>query len=160
MEDLNALWALYGDPEITKYISDAPKTYEESKKELEWHMNGHPSNPEFGLWSTIHKETSKFIGRCGLLPWTIDGQAEVEMAYTIARDFWGQGFCTEAAQAIAQHGFKTLKLTRLICMIEPENKASLKVALNIGMIFEKEMVDDMGSFHLYSRSNQPKRSIF
>jgi ribosomal-protein-alanine N-acetyltransferase len=122
IEDLNALWALYSDPEITKYIPDAPKTYDEAKKELEWHMNGHPSNPDLGLWATIHKKTGKFIGRCGLLPWTIDGQQEVEVAYTIARDFWGQGFGTEAAQAIVQYAFETLKLKRLICMIEPENK--------------------------------------
>jgi RimJ/RimL family protein N-acetyltransferase len=152
IEDLNALWALYSDPEITRYIPDAPKTYAEAKKELEWHMNGHPGTPDLGLWATIHKETGKFIGRCGLLPWTIDGQPEVEVAYTIARDFWGRGFGTEAAQAIAQYGFETLKLTRLICMIEPENKASLKVALNIGMVFEKEMEDAMGSYHLYSRN--------
>lgn len=157
MEDLKALWALYCDHEITKYIPDAPKTYEEAKKELEWHMNGHPSHPEFGLWATIHKDTGMFIGRCGLLPWTIDGQQEVEVAYTIARDFWGQGFGTEAAFSVAQYAFETLKLTRLICMIEPENKASLKVALNIGMIFEREMEDSMGSYHLYSRRRPPKR---
>jgi ribosomal-protein-alanine N-acetyltransferase len=160
IEDLNALWALYSDPEITRYIPDAPKTYDEAKKELEWHMNGHPGNSDLGLWATIHKETGKFIGRCGLLPWTIDGHQEVEVAYTIARDFWGQGFGTEAALAIAQYGFETLKLTRLICMIEPENKASLKVALNMGMIFEKEMMDAMGSYHLYSRNKVPKSDIF
>jgi RimJ/RimL family protein N-acetyltransferase len=41
-EDLDDLWALYCDPEITKYIPDAPRTREEAKEELEWHMNGHP----------------------------------------------------------------------------------------------------------------------
>jgi ribosomal-protein-alanine N-acetyltransferase len=115
-------------------------------------MNGHPRNPELGLWATLHKETGKFIGRCGLLPWNIDGQTEVEVAYTIARDFWGQGLGTEAAQAIMHYAFETLKLTRLICMIEPENKASLKVAIKIGFVFEKKMEDAMGLYHIYSRS--------
>jgi len=152
IEDLDALWALYCDSEITKHIPDAPKTFEEARQELEWHMNGHPRNPELGLWATIHKETGRFIGRCGLLPWTVDGQEEVEVAYTIVRDFWGQGLGTEAGQAIVLYAFEKLKLSRLVCMIEPENQASVKVARNIGMTFEKAMEDDLGPYHLYSRS--------
>jgi RimJ/RimL family protein N-acetyltransferase len=57
-------------------------------------MNGHPKLPELELWATIHKQTSKFIGRCGLLPWTIDGQDEVEVAFLISKLYWGQGLGT------------------------------------------------------------------
>jgi RimJ/RimL family protein N-acetyltransferase len=149
-EDLEALWALYCDPEITKYIPDAPRSREEAKEELEWHMNGHPRFPELGLWATIHKETEKFIGRCGLLPWTIDGQNEVEVAYTISREYWGQGLATEAAQAILNYGFETLHLSRLICTIDEEHIASQKVAEKIGMKFEREARDELGSFLIYS----------
>lgn len=156
IEDLDDLWALYCDPQITQYIPDAPKTLEKARKELDWHKNGHPKNPNLGLWATIHKETGRFIGRCGLLPWTIDGQEEVEVAYTIARAFWGQGLATEAAQAIVRYGFETLNLTRLVCMIEPENQASVGVAKKIGMTFEKEMEDEMGPYHLYSRHKAPE----
>ena len=79
---------------------DAPRSREEAKEELEWHMHGHPKNPQLGLWATIHKESGKFIGRCGLLPWTIEDQYDVEVAYTIAEEYWGQGLGSEAAQAI------------------------------------------------------------
>jgi RimJ/RimL family protein N-acetyltransferase len=150
LEDLDALWALYCNPEITKYIPDAPRSYEEAREELEWHMNGHPKNPELGLWATIHKETGKFIGRCGLLPWTIDGQHEVEVAYTIAQDYWGQGLGTEAARAILEYGFEKLNLSRLICVIDSENVASQRVAEKIGMSFEKEGRDELGPFLIYS----------
>jgi ribosomal-protein-alanine N-acetyltransferase len=136
-EDLNDLWALYCDPEITKFIPDAPRSREEAQEELEWHMNGHPRYPELGLWATIHKETGKFIGRCGLLPWEIDGVYEVEVAYTIAQNYWRRGLASEAAQAILQYGFEKLNLSRLICMIEPENIGSQKVAEKIGMALEK-----------------------
>lgn len=150
IHDLDDLWALYCDPEITRYIPDAPRSREEAKEELEWHMNGHPRFPELGLWATIHKETGKFIGRCGLLPWNIDGQDEVEVAYTIARDYWGRGLATEAAQAILQYGFKNLNLSRLICLIDQENEASKRVAEKIGMRFEKEARDELGPFLVYS----------
>ena len=139
MGDLEALWALYSDPEITRFIPDAPKTYAEARLELEWFMNGHPKHPELGLWATIHKETGKFIGRCGLLPLTIEGQPEVEVAYTLAREYWGQGLGSEAAQAILRYGFDQLHLSRLICMIDPLNAASQKVAEKIGMTLEKRL---------------------
>ncbi|MBI5354042.1 MAG: GNAT family N-acetyltransferase [Chloroflexi bacterium] len=154
IEDLDELWALYCDPNITKYIPDAPRSREEAQEELEWHMNGHPKHPELGLWATIHKETGKFIGRCGLLPWKIDGQDEVEVAYTIAEAYQAQGLGTEAAQAILQYGFKKLNLPRLICLIDSENIASQKVAEKIGMAFEKEGRDEMGPFWVYSRARK------
>jgi ribosomal-protein-alanine N-acetyltransferase len=154
-EDLDALWALYCNPNITKYIPDAPRSYQEAKEELEWFMNGHPKHPELGLWATIHKETGKFIGRCGLLPWTIEGQQEVEVAYTLAQDYWGQGLGTEAARGILRYGFDGLNLSRLICMIDPENIASQKVAEKIGMTFEKKVDEYEGDnlpFFIYSIS--------
>lgn len=67
MDDLDELFTLYSDHEIRKYFPEGVLTREETKEELEWHMNGHPRHPELGLWATIHKATGKFIGRCGLL---------------------------------------------------------------------------------------------
>lgn len=85
--DLDDLWALYQNPNITKYIPDAPRSRAEALEELEWHMHGHPKHPELGLWATIHKESGKFIGRCGLLPWMIQGRYDVEVAYRIAEEY-------------------------------------------------------------------------
>jgi ribosomal-protein-alanine N-acetyltransferase len=150
LADLDDLWALYCDPDITRYIADAPLSLDETVEELEWHMNGHPRYPELGLWATILKETGQFIGRCGLLPWTIDGQNEIEVAYTIAREHWGQGLATEAAKGILQYGFEQLRLSRLICLIDSENIASQRVAEKIGMAFEREARDEKGPFLIYS----------
>jgi RimJ/RimL family protein N-acetyltransferase len=157
-DDLDHLFALYSDPETRQYFPEGTLTYEETKEELEWFLNGHPEHPELGLWATIHKETNQFIGRCGLLPWTIDGRAEVEVAYLLDKAYWRQGLGTEAAQAIAQYGFEQLHVSRLICLIDRENQASIKVARNIGMTFEKEGVDEIGPFLLYSMPNQPSPS--
>ena len=157
-EDIDRLFALYSDPETRQYFPEGTLTYEETKEELEWFLNGHPDHPELGLWATIHKATNQFIGRCGLLPWTIDGRAEVEVAYLLDKAYWRQGLGTEAAQAIAQYGFEQLHLSRLICLIDRENQASQKVARNIGMTFEKEGVDEVGPFLLYSMHKQPSSS--
>ncbi len=139
LDDLDALWELYCDPEVTRYIPDAPRTRDEAREELEWFMNGHPRRPELGLWATIFKESGSFIGRCGLLPWSIDGQEEVEVAYTIARAYWGRGLGTEVAGAILRYGFETLGLSRLISLIDPDHIASQRVAEKIGMRLEKRL---------------------
>jgi len=155
-EDMDDFYALYCDPDVIKYIPDAPGTYAQARKELEWFQNGHPGDPRLGLWATIHKETGRFIGRCGLLPWTIDDVSEVEVAYALSKEFWGQGLGTEAAQGILNYGFKQLGLKRLICLIDQENLASIKVATNIGMSFEKEGRDEIGPFQVYSVDHQIK----
>jgi len=150
MSDLDDLFAFYSDPEVVKYIPDAPRTFEATKEELEWFMNGHPKFPRLGLWATIHKATGQFIGRCGLIPWTLDGKNEVEVAFALSRQYWGQGLATEAAQALVNYGFEHLHLSRLICLIDHGNTASIRVAAKIGMTFEKEGKDEQGSFLVYT----------
>ena len=139
LDDLDELCALYRDPEIRKYFPEGVLTREETQEELEWHMNGHPRYPELGLWATVHKETGKFIGRCGLLPWEIDDKLEVEIAYLLDKVFWHQGLAAEAAQGILKYGFEKLNLSRLICLIDPGNIASQRVAERIGMTLERRV---------------------
>lgn len=139
MDDLDELFALYSDPEMRRYSPDGALNFEDTQDELEWFLNGHPNHPELGLWATIHKETNKFIGRCGLLPWTIDDCLEVEVAYMIAKDYWGQGLATEAAQGILQYGFEELNLSRIICLMHPDNLASQRVAQKVGMTLERQV---------------------
>jgi ribosomal-protein-alanine N-acetyltransferase len=155
INDLNALYALYRDQEIRQYFPEGVLTYEETREELEWFLHGHPHHPALGLWATIYKENNQFIGRCGLLPWTIEGRPEVEVAYLLDKAYWGQGLGTEAGQALVRYGFEHLRLSRLICMIDPGNQASIKVATNIGMMFEKAMEDEKGPYLLYARNVQP-----
>ena len=148
--DFDALYALYSDPLVRRYFPEGTLTPEETREELEWFLNGHPRHPELGLWATVHKQTGQFIGRCGLLPWTIDDQFEVEIAYMLAKEYWGQGLATEAARGIAKYAHEQLGITRLICLIDHDNIASIRVAEKTGMAFEKEGFDDKGPYVLYS----------
>ena len=159
LADLDALFALYSDPEIRRYFPEGTLSYEETKEEVEWFLNGHPEQPQLGLWATIHKESNQFIGRCGLLPWTIDQRPEVEVAYLLDKAYWGQGLGTEAAQAVLDYGFEQLGLSRLVCFIDPENLASMKVARNIGMTFEREGRDNTGLFLIFSRNKQSNANV-
>ena len=138
-EDLDDLFRLYSDSEIRKYFPEGVLTLAGAREELEWHMDDYVQHPQLGLWATIHKEGGKFIGRCGLLPWEIDGKPEIEIAYLIDKAYWNQGLATEAAQGLLQNGFEKLKLSRMICMMHPDNTASQRVAEKIGMTLEREV---------------------
>ncbi len=144
MNDLDDLFALYSDPEIRRHFPEGVLTLAETREHLEWYMEGPRDNPELGLWATIHKETGKFIGRCGLLPWEIDGKLEIEVAYLLDKHFWHQGLATEAAKGILAYAFDNLNLSRIICLMHPDNLASQRVAQRLGMMLEGS-VDDIAA---------------
>jgi ribosomal-protein-alanine N-acetyltransferase len=151
-DDLDDLATLYGDPEVRRYSFDGTLSYEQTREELEFFLDEYTKHPQIGLWATIHKPSGRFIGRCGLLSWTIDGRPEIEIAYMLAQAWWRQGLGSEAARGIRNYGFNTLQLSRLICLINRDNQASIAVARSIGMSFEKEGRVDEGPFMLYSMS--------
>lgn len=150
-DDLDALAALYRDPEIRRYFPEGTLTRAETEEELNWFRDGHPDRSELGLWAAILKPSGAFIGRCGLLPWTIEGVDEVEIAYLIAKPYQRQGLGAEAAQALVRHGFETLGLKRLIALIDPEHAASIKTAMKAGLRFEREIEMDGVRSAVYAR---------
>lgn len=149
-DDLDPLFSMYSDPEVRRFFPEGTLSREDTQEELEWFLNGHPAHPELGLWATVLRESGRLVGRCGLLPWSIDGRDEVEVAYLIDRDLWGRGLGTEAAMAVRDYALGQLGLSRLVCLIDGQNLASVRVAVKMGMSFEKETQDELGPFHLYS----------
>jgi RimJ/RimL family protein N-acetyltransferase len=150
--DLDALFLLYRDAEIRRYFPDGTRTLEETRQELEWFQHGHPEFPRLGLWATVERSSGAFLGRCGLLPWEIEGKREVELAFLIAKSRWGEGLATEAALAIVDYARVQLGLRRLICLITPGNVASMRVATKVGMSFERAHDDELGLCHIYACS--------
>jgi RimJ/RimL family protein N-acetyltransferase len=150
--DLQPLVELYRDPEVRRYFPDGVRTLDETREELEWFLHGHPRHPELGLWATVERASGAFLGRCGLLPWTIDGVDEVELAYLIDRRRWGEGLATEAARGIMAHARDALRLARLIALVTPGNDASARVAVKVGMAFERAYEDAYGPCRIYARS--------
>ena len=140
--DLDDLARVYADRYVRRHFPDGVLTREETREELEWFLDGHPDDPQLGLWAAIHKPSGRFIGRCGLLPWTIEGRVEIEVAYLIDRAYWRQGLGFEAARGLVRYGFEQLKSARLISLIAPGNLASQRTAEKAGMEFDCEIVLD------------------
>jgi RimJ/RimL family protein N-acetyltransferase len=58
------------------------------------------------------------------------------VGYTLAKEFWGNGFATEALGALIEYLFAGLGVTRVFGMLHPDNIASAMVLERSGMLFE------------------------
>jgi [ribosomal protein S5]-alanine N-acetyltransferase len=132
LDDLDALAAIQSDPEVMRYFPSGPRSRDETLRDLERCM-ALQSEHGFSLWAAIDRAENRLIGRCGLLPQSLQGREEVEIAYLIDRSHWGRGLATEAALAIRDHGFDRLGLDRLVSIIHRENLASRRVAEKSGL---------------------------
>lgn len=91
-----------------------------------------------GLMAKVYKPDSRYIGRCGLYPLRDDeGQlvpGEANLAYYLARSYWGRGLATEAGRAFVQNGFEQFGLSRIVAGMNTENLASIRVAEKLGFV--------------------------
>lgn len=133
LDDLDALFGIYSNSEVMKYVGKGARTKDETLaaliKMIEHWKHG------FGMWAIIHKDNSKFTGRCGLC--FLDNTPEIELGYTLDKPYWNMGLATEASLAILKYGFEQIGLKRIVAIARPENLASQRVMQKVGMKFEK-----------------------
>ena len=151
-EDAETLAPMYADPEVMRYVGDGrtltrAETERSVRRMIErWDADG------FGLFTTVRKEDGAVIGRVGLLVWNSDTwepttraegaevPTEVEVGYTLGRDFWGRGYATEAAGAVRDYALGGLGAERLIALIIHGNTASENVARKLGLAHERNIM--------------------
>ena len=111
-----------------------------------------------GLWATILKSTNQYIGRCGLYPHRNDDDliipGEANIAFYLARPYWGQGLATEAGKAFIDFGFNTLGLSRIEAGINANNQASIRVIQKLGFVWIQSGQGGGNSWHLYELRNK------
>ena len=94
----------------------------------------------FGFWIFHDAATGELVGRGGLRRLEIEGNREVEVAYAVVADRWGQGFATEMAEAAVETAFRRLKLASVVAFTLPSNKASRRVMEKVGFSYERDIV--------------------
>ena len=135
--DLDALADMLADPEVARFIGpERPRDRVESWRALE-SMLGHWAMRGYGFFALELRETGVFVGRAGILH-PLDWPAP-ELAYALARPFWGQGYATEAAGAARAWAFDWFGFARLASFIHPDNAASIKVANRLGAVREGDV---------------------
>ncbi|MDR3578172.1 MAG: GNAT family N-acetyltransferase [Anaerolineaceae bacterium] len=141
--DVPALINLWLDPLAMRYMG-GPRDPVILQPEFD-KVTENPYAERYDLWTVVEKQTGRVIGHCGLIPKDVEDKHEIELVYLIDPAVWGRGYAAEISQAIISYGFDQLGLHRLIALIEPENKASQRVAEKLGMSLEKEVVRPSGA---------------
>jgi len=79
----------------------------------------------------ILKSAQMLIGAIGLNMNLRFNRAE--LGYWVAKEYWNQGYCTEASGAMLEYGFHTLNLHKITATHIKRNPSSGKVMEKIGM---------------------------
>jgi ribosomal-protein-alanine N-acetyltransferase len=107
----------------------------------------------FGPWAVVHQ--GQLIGYAGLDSRVVEEIEQIQITFRLAQSCWGKGFATELALSIRDYAFTKLQLSKIIAIIDPENKASIRTISKIGMQFEKTIIYGGLSLQVYSmRSNK------
>ena len=132
-DDADDLLRSDGDAQVMRYLANglAPRTRDEVRATVGRICAGYLERPGFGLLHASRRGDGIYVGGCGIFK-VPDGD-EFEIAYRLPVDCWGQGYATEMAHAVLHHAFATLKLPRVIGLTWPENVASQRVLVKIGM---------------------------
>ncbi len=135
-EDREPFAALNSDPEVMEFFP-SPLSRCESDV-LADRIAQSITERGWGLWAADLKESGEFIGFIGL--WipssTLPYSPCVEVAWRLARRFWGKGLATEGARAALRTGFKSLGLDQIFSFTSPLNLRSLAVMERLGMTAE------------------------
>lgn len=132
-KDCAAMWA---DPIVTQYIGGRPFTAEEVWARL-LRYAGHWTWLGFGYWLIEDRETGHFVGELGFADFkrALDPPLNAtmpELGWALAATAHGRGYATEAVRAAITWGDTHLGATATMCLIDPANQPSIRVAQKCG----------------------------
>jgi len=159
-EDVAAFAELSADPAVMEYLVPLPGWVARTR--------AHRDEHGFGQWVVEIPGEASFIGVVGLN--TISYEAHftpaVEVAWRLARAYWGRGYATEAAQAALDYGFEKLALAEIVATTVPANRRSRRVMERLGMTRAPEDDFDIPHLpegplkrHVLYRSRSPKTGM-
>ena len=135
LDDFAASFAMWSDPEVVRYIGGRPFTREEAWARLLRYV-GHWQLLGYGMWAVVARDSGDWVGEVGLF----DGKRDLdppldapEIGWVLAPQSHGKGYATEAVRAVIAWGDQRFGVeSRSLCLIHPENRASLRVAEKCG----------------------------
>lgn len=134
-EDFDHCAAMWGNPEVVRYIGGKPFTREEVWARL-LRYAGHWAWLGFGFWAMEEKSTGGFAGELGFAEFMRDLDPPIvgtpEIGWVLSPHAQGKGYATEAVRAAVAWGDAKFNGARTVCLIAPENTASIRVAQKCG----------------------------
>jgi RimJ/RimL family protein N-acetyltransferase len=144
-QDVDALYALFADPEVMRGLGkEAIATPEDAGALIDGGIGGWKTDGvgPFVIETATGKQ--EVVGQAGLMifdtrgwtpsSWSAAGRhAQLELGWALIRAHWGHGYATEAAAAIREWAHRR-SLDRLVSLISPDNGRSQRVARRLGAV--------------------------
>jgi RimJ/RimL family protein N-acetyltransferase len=130
-DDVDLIVKLNSDPDVMKYIGEPDPSIENAQKYVNKRVDGYLDKDGLGIFVAETKTTGEIIGWFCLK--YIDDTEEVEIGFRLHKKYWNMGFATEGATCLTDFGFNELKLSEIVGIALPENKASQHVLIKIGL---------------------------
>jgi len=132
-EDAGTISAYRSDPEVHRYQGWERTDHDGVRAEIHDMAGRAPGEP--GGWvqlSVEERSTGRLVGDVGLSP--ADGEPGViKIGYTIAPEYQGRGYATEAVGALVDYAFDRLGADVVRAYASAANIASVRVAEKVGM---------------------------
>ena len=131
--DLAPLAAMSADPEVMALLM-GPLDRAQSDA-LAGRCRAQIAREGFGFLAIEAPGIADFIGGAGLgqVPAALPCAPAIEVAWRLARPYWGHGYATEAATAVLEDGFGRLGLPEIVALTTPMNHRSRAVMERLGM---------------------------
>ncbi len=135
--DLAPFAALNADPEVMEHFP-ATLSREESDAAA-GRIRAALAENGYGWWAAEAPGVAPFIGTIALARpnfeahFTPPGKQVVEVAWRLARPFWGRGYATEGARECLRFGFEELGLEEIVSLTAVPNTRSQAVMQRLGM---------------------------
>lgn len=136
--DFPALCKILRDDEVM-YAYEGAFTEEEARDWLDRQLMRYQEFG-FGLWAVVLKETGRMIGQCGVTMQPYNGGQIMEVGYLFQKEFWHQGYASEAAIGCKEYAFDKLGANEIYSIIRDTNVASQNVAKRNGMTCVAEFI--------------------
>jgi [ribosomal protein S5]-alanine N-acetyltransferase len=136
VEDAEEMFLLNEDPDVIRYTGDLPYNNVDEVKNFILNYEQYTKYKQ-GRMAMIHKETSAFLGWCGLK--YLEEENETDLGYRLHKKYWNKGYATEAGKACLHYGFNQLGLSLIIAHAMKDNQASINVLKKLGMKHIKEV---------------------
>ena len=135
IDDFAECAAMWADPVVTRYIGGTPSTQEATWSRMLRYV-GHWALLGFGYWAIEDKAKGAFVGELGFADFKRDIEPSLEgmpeLGWAFASHVHGKGYATEAVRAAVAWGDAHFGSARTVCLIAPENLASVRVAEKCG----------------------------
>jgi RimJ/RimL family protein N-acetyltransferase len=133
-DDLDALFAMQSDDEVTRYLNWGPQSRRQVRELLERikPMSGFDGSRHAIRLAMVLPDSGAVVGDVSL--WRTSGeQAQAEIGFVVYPDHQRRGYAAEAAGALLRLGFEQLGLHRIVGRADARNAASIGVMERIGM---------------------------